>query len=413
MTAKNETVTLSGWIEDYRKMAKISFATLRDVTGIAQVVIRDGASVPELSRQSVISVVGRVQETKARDYGFEIVADSITVLASAVHPLPIDPIGRLESNIDTRLNHRALDMRNQRTASIFKIRHQLLQSLRGTLSSEKFIEITTPKIIGSASEGGANLFSLEYFGRTAYLAQSPQLYKEQMTIGLQRVFEISSFYRAENSHTGRHLTEFTSVDIEAAFMDYDDVMAVLERLVAAACADVASRCRSEQDVIGFDAPTPSAPFERVTYEQCVSELQDAGQDVKFGDDLLDSHLRIIGKSHPGFFFLTDWPLSLKPFYIREKDENPELSRSFDLQYGYLELSSGGTRLHDPDVLKSRLAEQGLDPAQFADHLKSFEWGMPPHSGWGMGLDRLMTVITGVDNVREAVLYPRDPDRLKP
>ena len=411
------TVTLAGWIEDYRKIGKLSFITLRDVTGITQLVLRADAATPNgsdaINRQSSISATGTVKETRARDYAFEIAVDSIVLLNKAVHPLPVDPIGRLESNIDTRLNHRALDMRNQRTASIFKMRHHVLQSLRSTLITKKFIEITTPKIIGSASEGGANLFSLEYFGKTAYLAQSPQLYKEQMTIGLQRVFEISNFYRAENSHTGRHLTEFTSVDIEAAFMDYDDVMNVLEEMVVKACRDLATKCQEEQKTIGCSIPQPSQPFEKITYEQCISELQQDGQDVKFGDDLLDSHLRLIGNNHPGFFFLVDWPLQLKPFYIREKDKDPRLSRSFDLQYGYLELSSGGTRLHDPNMLKSRLAEQGLNPAQFADHLGSFEWGMPPHSGWGMGLDRLMAVVTGVDNVREVVLYPRDPDRLAP
>lgn len=409
------TVTLAGWIEDYRKIGKISFVTLRDVTGITQLVLKEAEAtrVDAINRQSSISATGTVCKTRARDYAFEIAVDKIILLGKAVHPLPVDPIGRLESNIDTRINHRALDMRNQRTASVFKMRHHVLQSLRATLVDRKFIEITTPKIIGSASEGGANLFSLDYFGKTAYLAQSPQLYKEQMTIGLERVFEISNFYRAENSHTGRHLTEFTSVDVEAAFMDYGDVMDVLEEMVANACAYVAAECKEEQKSIGYVAPLPGRPFERVTYEQCISELQQDGQDVQFGDDLLDSHLRLIGQNHPGFFFLVDWPLRLKPFYIKEKDENAELSKSFDLQYGYLELSSGGTRLHDPDRLRSRLAEQGLEPAQFADHLRSFEWGMPPHSGWGMGLDRLMAVLTGLDNVREVVLYPRDPDRLSP
>jgi aspartyl-tRNA synthetase len=304
-------------------------------------------------------------------------------------------------------------MRNQKTASIFKLRHYVLQALRKTLVEKKFIEITTPKIIGSASEGGADLFSLDYFGKTAYLAQSPQLYKEQMTIGLERVFEISNFYRAENSHTGRHLTEFTSIDIEAAFMDYEDVMDVLEALVIAVYTFTAENCKKEQESIEHIIEIPSAPFERITYSQCVEELKKAGEKIEFGDDLLDSHLRIIGDNHPGFYFLTDWPMKLKPFYIREKDEDATLSRSFDLQYGYLELSSGGTRLHDSELLKARLSEQGLDPAQFEDHLKTFDWGMPPHSGWGMGLDRLMTTLIGIDNVREVVLYPRDPDRLSP
>ena len=408
-------VVLGGWIEDLRKLAKMSFITLRDASGIAQVIVKGelNQDIGEISRQSVISVTGTIQNTKARDFAFEINAESIEILARAIHPLPVDPIGRLESNIDTRLNHRALDMRNQKTASIFKLRHHVLQVLRKTLAEKKFIEITTPKIIGSASEGGADLFSLEYFGKTAYLAQSPQLYKEQMTMGLERVFEISNFYRAENSHTGRHLTEFTSIDIEAAFMDYNDVMDVLETLVMTVYRHAAENCKKEQELIGHTITVPSTPFERITYTQCVEELKREGEEIEFGDDLLDSHLRIIGKNHPGFYFLTDWPMKLKPFYIREKDEDAALSRSFDLQYGYLELSSGGTRLHNTELLKSRLKEQGLDPAQFEDHLKTFDWGMPPHSGWGMGLDRLMTTLIGIDNVREVVLYPRDPDRLSP
>ena len=408
-------VVLGGWIEDLRKLGKMSFMTLRDVSGISQVIIKGelNDNLGEINRQSVVSVKGIVQETKARDFDFEIKAEEIDVLGRAIHPLPVDPIGRVESNIDTRLNHRALDMRNQKTASIFKLRHHVLSSLRKTLSEKKFIEITTPKIIGSASEGGANLFSLEYFGKTAYLAQSPQLYKEQMTIGLERVYEISNFYRAEKSHTGRHLSEFTSVDIEAAFMDYNDVMDVLESLVMQVYKDVSEKCKKEQEAIGHQIKVPTSPFERISYTQVIDELNGLGEKVEFGDDLLDSHLRMIGEKHPGFYFLTDWPLKLKPFYIREKDEDSKLSRSFDLQFGYLELSSGGTRLHNPDTIKSRLKEQGLDPAQFADHLQAFDWGMPPHSGWGMGLDRLMTTLIGIDNVREVVLYPRDPDRLSP
>ena len=408
-------VVLGGWIEDLRKLGKMTFITLRDVSGISQIIVKGDLNdqLGEINRQSVVAVKGIVQETKARDFEFEIKADEIDILGKAIHPLPVDPIGRVESNIDTRLNHRALDMRNQKTASIFKLRHHVLQVLRKTFVDKKFIEITTPKIIGSASEGGADLFSLEYFGRKAYLAQSPQLYKEQMTIGLERVFEISNFYRAEKSHTGRHLSEFTSVDIEAAFMDYNDVMDVLEDLMMNVYKFTSENCKKEQEIIGHTIEVPKSPFDRITYSQAIEEVKAAGEKVEFGDDLLDSHLRIIGENHPGFFFLTDWPMKLKPFYIREKDEDSELSRSFDLQYGYLELSSGGTRLHNPEMLKARLREQGLDPADFADHLQAFDWGMPPHSGWGMGLDRLMTTLIGIDNVREVVLYPRDPDRLKP
>ena len=412
---EGQDVLFGGWVVDLRKLGKMAFLTVRDVTGMCQVIVKgDAMSLLEgLNRQSVVRILGKVQASKAKDFDFEISATELQVLAKAEYPLPIDPIGRLESDIDNRLNSRALDMRNQKTASIFKLRSQVLASIRETLIKRKFIEINTPKIIGSASEGGADLFSLDYFGKQGYLAQSPQLYKEQMTIGLERVFEISSFYRAEKSHTGRHLSEFTSVDIEAAMMDYTDVMDVLESIVVDVFKNTAENSKTEQKEIGHEIKIPDSPFERVSYTQALEEL--GGMDIKleFGEDLQDSHLRSLGEKHPGFFFLTDWPMKLKPFYIHEKDDDPTLSRSFDLQYGYLELSSGGRRLHDPEQLKTRLKEQNLDPTSFEEHLKTFGWGMPPHSGWGMGLDRLMTVLIGIDNVREVTLYPRDPDRLKP
>ncbi len=410
-----QEVILGGWVEDLRKMGKMTFLTLRDVTGITQIILTDDVmkSIDDITRQSVVRVTGKIQDTKARDFECEIKASEINVLARAVHPLPIDPIGRLESHIDNRLNSRALDMRNQKTASIFKIRHHVLASLRQTFLEKKFTEITTPKIIGSASEGGANLFPLDYFGKQAYLAQSPQLYKEQMTIGLERVFEIASFYRAEKSHTGRHLSEFTSVDMEAAFMDYSDVMDVLEDLVLNTFKHVSENCKDEQEIIGNEITIPDRPFKKITYSDALDELNQKDVKLEFGDDLLDSHLRIIGENHTGFYFLTDWPIKLKPFYIMENQDNPEISESFDLQFGYLELSSGGTRLHNPEKIKNRLVEQGLDPAKFSEHLQAFDWGMPPHAGWGLGLERLLTIIIGIDNVREVILYPRDPERLKP
>ena len=408
-------VIFGGWVVDLRKLGKMAFLTVRDVTGMCQVIVKgDSMSLLEgLNRQSVVRISGKIQASKAKDFDFEVSATEIQILAKAEYPLPIDPIGRLESDIDNRLNSRALDMRNQKTASIFKLRSKVLASIRETLIKRKFIEINTPKIIGSASEGGADLFGLDYFGQQAYLAQSPQLYKEQVTIGLERVFEISSFYRAEKSHTGRHLSEFTSVDIEAAMMDYTDVMDVLESIVVDVFKNTSENSKTEQQEIGHEIKVPNSPFERVTYTQALDELGNMDIKLEFGEDLQDSHLRSLGEKHPGFFFLTDWPMKLKPFYIHEKDDDPTLSRSFDLQYGYLELSSGGRRLHNPEQLKSRLKEQDLDPSSFEEHLKTFGWGMPPHSGWGMGLDRLMTVLIGIDNVREVVLYPRDPDRLKP
>jgi len=413
---EGKKVAVGGWVEDIRELGKLTFLTLRDVTGVAQIVLVGEDSLKQikgLTRQSVIKVIGTIQKSKARDFAFEIKSEKIDILTIAIQPLPIDPIGRLESNIDNRLNARALDLRNQKTAAIFKLRHHALASIRKTLIEKSFLEVNTPKLIGSASEGGANLFSLKYFEKQAYLAQSPQLYKEQLTLGLERVFEIASYYRAEKSHTVRHLTEFTSVDIEAAFMDYSDVMDVLESVIADVFEYTAKNCSVEQKALEIEIKKPSIPFERITYKKAIEEIGRDGIKLDVGDDLQDAHLRKLGERHSGFYFLTDWPMKLKPFYIHEKDDDPTLSCSFDLQYSYLELSSGGMRLHDPTNLKSRLIEQGLNPIQFEDHLRAFDWGMPPHSGWGLGLDRLMSVLTNIDNVREVVLYPRDPERLFP
>ena len=410
-----QQVRVGGWIEDIRDIGKLAFLTIRDVTGACQIIVTGDnlQSALQAPRQSVVTVTGTVQESKARDFPVEVKASEFTVLTKALHPLPIDPTGRVESAIDKRLDARALDLRNPRIAAIFRLRSAGLDIIRNTLSSLGFIEVNTPKIIGSASEGGANLFSFGYFGnRKAYLAQSPQLYKEQLMIGLDKVFEIGPYFRAENSHTVRHLSEFTSVDIEAAFLDYEDVMDILEKVVRKVAIEFSEKYKSNLQEVGAKEIS-LAKIERLTYEQCLEELAKEGEKLEFGDDLSDSALRKLGSLHPGFYFIMDWPLKLKPFYIHGKEEDLRLSKSFDFQYNYLELASGGRRLHEPAKLRTRLTEQGLNPAAFEDHLKAFEWGMPPHSGWGLGYDRLMMVLTGAQNVREVVLYPRDTERLTP
>jgi nondiscriminating aspartyl-tRNA synthetase len=410
-----QQVRVGGWIEDIRDIGKLAFLTIRDVTGACQVIVTGDnlQSALQAPRQSAVTVTGIVQESKARDFPVEVKASEFTVLTKALHPLPIDPTGRVESAIDKRLDARALDLRNPRIAAIFRLRSAGLDIIRNTLSSLDFIEVNTPKIIGSASEGGANLFSFGYFGnRKAYLAQSPQLYKEQLMIGLDKVFEIGPYFRAENSHTVRHLSEFTSVDIEAAFLDYEDVMDILEKVVRKVAIEFSEKYNSNLQEAGAKEIS-LAKIERLTYEQCLEELAKEGEKLEFGDDLSDSALRKLGSLHPGFYFIMDWPLKLKPFYIHGKEEDLRLSKSFDFQYNYLELASGGRRLHEPAKLRTRLTEQGLNPAAFEDHLKAFEWGMPPHSGWGLGYDRLMMVLTGAQNVREVVLYPRDTERLTP
>ena len=410
-----QQVRIGGWIEDVRDIGKLAFVTIRDATGACQAIVAgDGVQTArQAQRQSAVIVAGTVQKSKAKDFPVEVKVTEFTVLTKAVHPLPIDPTGRVESAADKRLDARALDLRNPRVAAIFRLRSVGLEAVRDTLRGEGFIEVNTPKIIGSASEGGANLFGFDYFKRKAYLAQSPQLYKEQLTLGLDRVFEIGPYFRAENSHTVRHLTEFTSIDVEAAFTDYEDVMDLVEKVVGSVIQEFQQSHKGDLELAGGRADMQFGKIERLSYSRCLDELSKHGEKLEFGDDLSDAALRKLGEIHSGFYFIMDWPLKLKPFYIHEKEDDPRLSKSFDLQYGYLELVSGGRRLHDPEKLKSRLVEQGLNPASFAEHLKAFDWGMPPHSGWGLGFDRLMMVLTGSQNVRDVVLYPRDTDRLTP
>jgi aspartyl-tRNA synthetase len=409
-----EEISIAGWIEDIRNIGKVAFLTVRDVRGATQVIVSNETlkKAIDTPRQSAVIVSGVVQHSKSKDFPLELKAGKIAIVGEALHPLPIDPTGRVESGIDKRLDSRALDLRNPKTSSIFLLRSKVLDNIRMTLRSEGFVEVNTPKIIGSASEGGANLFGFEYFKKQAYLAQSPQLYKEQLVLALDRVFEIAAYFRAENSNTVRHLTEFLSVDIEAAFIDYEDAMDLSEKVIKDVfmlrMADRKEYALSDLSKI----PMPGS-IKRLTYEECVEELCKEGEKLEFGDDLSDASLRTLGKLHNGFYFIKDWPIELKPFYIHEKQDNLRLSQSFDLQYGYLELISGGQRQHDPLKLRKRLIEQGLNPANFDRHLEAFGWGMPPHSGWGLGFDRLMMVLTDSDNIRNTVLYPRDPNRLMP
>jgi nondiscriminating aspartyl-tRNA synthetase len=412
-------VRVAGWIEDFRDIGKLGFILLRDVTGLVQTVLvgenlQKARSIP---RQSNILLTGLVQGTKSKNFPIEIKAKEIFVFSQSSISLPLDPTGRVESLLDTRLDSRALDLRNPSISKIFIFRSNILRIIRDFFSENKFIEVNTPKIIGSASEGGSNLFSFDYFKQKGFLAQSPQLYKEQLVLSLDRVFEIAPYFRAENSHTLRHLNEFLSVDLEAAYLDYYDIMSIMEELIKKILMYIRDSDYVDNKNPLFKGNTLndliSIPFPKISYDKCLEELTSIGEKVTFGDDLSDSALRKLGEKFDKFYFIVDWPLSLKPFYIHEKESNTSLSKSFDLQFGHLELVSGGTRQHDASKLKSRLADQGLSTENFKDHLRVFEWGMPPHSGCGLGFDRLMMVLLGLNNIREAVLYPRDTSRISP
>ncbi len=410
-----QNLTLVGWLEDFRDMGKIGFISARDMTGNFQGVITGNllSAFREVPRQSIILVNGAIQETRAENFQVEVKVEKVELLSRAVNPLPIDPTGRVESSMDKRLDSRALDLRNVRISNIFRTRSYALYLIRNFLYSRMFMEVNTPKIIGNATEGGADLFSFEYFSKKAYLAQSPQLYKEQLTLGLERVFEISSYFRAEPSHTVRHLSEFVSVDLEAAFLDYCDIMDIVEELITSTINDLFIQRGKEMKYYDNKEEITVDKIPRVSYQKCLDDLKGLGESLQFGDDLSDLALRKLGEIYPKFYFIIDWPTKLKPFYILEHKNKSDLSKSFDLQYGYLEIVSGGTREHNSERLRNKLLEKGLDPRSFSDHLQTFEWGMPPHSGCGIGFDRLMMILTNSTNIREVVLYPRDTERLSP
>ena len=411
---------VAGWIEDLRSIGSIVFLTVRDGHGTIQAVFNRRnlgderfAESGSLSRQSFVAVRGKVKESKSKVSPFEIDASDFCVLGRAVHPLPLDPTGRVDAGLDTRLDARPLDLRSPRAASIFRIRALFLRFTRELLWSEGFMEVNTPKIIGAAAEGGAELFAFDYFQREAYLAQSPQLYKEELTLCLDRVYEIGTYFRAERMNTTRHLNEFVSLDVEAALCEKEDVMKTLEALVSAGIKHLVGAAEKEFRALGFTPTLPPLPFPIVRYEDAVSELVKKGCSVKFGDDFDAEALRLLGDMYHGYYFLVDWPASLKPFYIKPNPSKPDISESFDLMFGPLELASGGERVADRSLLEERLREKGLKVEQFKDHLKVYDWGMPPHSGWGFGVDRFVAQVTGNSNIREAVLYPRDAFRVTP
>jgi len=413
-------VIVLGWVLDIRDLGGLRFVILQDREGTVQITIPRKEvdenvvkKADSLQRQYSIGVKGTVKKTEQTPRGVEIVPSEIRILGIAKYPLPLDVTGRTPTQIDVRLDARVLDLCRDENNAIFRIQHVALATIREFLSEQGFTEVHTPRIIASATEGGAALFPVDYFGREAFLAQSPQLYKEQLVLAFDRVFEIGSFFRAEESHTRRHLSEFVSIDIEQGFVSADDVMTVLEEMVHHVCKVVKERCQKELKILKHRIEVPKTPFKRFTYDEIIGELGEKGIEVSWGEDVPTTAFRTLGELHPYFYYITDWPTKSKPFYIKPRDDNPELCEAFDLMWRWIELASGGTRVHSKELLVRRLREQGLRPESFRHHLQVFDYGMPPHAGWAAGLERVMMMLTGKRNIREVVLFPRDRFRLTP
>ncbi len=418
---EGETVVIYGWVHEIRDLGGIVFIVLRDREGFAQITLpkkrvpQDTFKIAKkLRRESVIKVEGVIKKEPKAPNGFEIIPDKIDVLNEADVPLPLEVTEKVPAELDTRLDHRFLDLRKPRIQAIFRIRHQVMKTIREFLTNKGFIEVHTPKIVSTATEGGTELFPLSYFEREAFLNQSPQLYKQVlMAAGFDRVFEIGPIFRAEEHNTVRHLNEAISIDIEMSFTDHNGVMKILEDLIVKVYEDVVERCERYLNWLNLKLEIPEKPFERITYDEALEIAKKKGEEVIWGEDLSTPALKAVGSEIEGHYFIVDWPTESKPFYAMPYEDKPEICKSFDLMHNWLELASGTQRIHKYDMLVESIKKKGLNPENFGFYLEAFRYGMPPHAGWGLGAERLIMSMLNLKNIREASLFPRDRQRLVP
>ena len=418
---KKDRVILHGWCEELRNLGGIKFIKLHTPSGDVQITLpRKEVSkelfkkVDKITRQSAISVEGKLRKNKEAPGGKEIIPEKIEVLGLAKTPLPLDPSGKTPAELETRLNWRFLDLRNDKTLAIFKIQNEILKAFREFLRKEGFIEIQPPSIIASASEGGANLFALKYFEKNAYLAQSPQLYKQMCAISLEKVFCVSPIWRAEKFNKPTHLNEIRQMDVEMAFIESEeDVMHVLERVIAYIIKSVKENRKDELEVLGRKINGLKFPLKRISYEKAIEALKKRGEKIEWGQDFSKLQEEKLSEIFGDAFFIKDWPIELKTFYTMPHEDNPKLCHAFDLIHNGLEIASGTQRIHDPDLLMKQIKKFGLNPKNFEYYVNCFKYGAPPHAGWSIGLERITMTITGMKNIRECCMFPRDRNRLTP
>jgi len=417
-----KTIVVAGWVEDIRNIGSIAFIILRDKKGTLQVtglkkekpdLFEKIVNVP---RESVISVKGLCQKSDKARNGYEIIPEEFEILSIAETPLPLGVADKIESELETRLDNRFIDLRKSEIQAIFKIRNTIIGAVHDFLRKEGFIEVHTPNIIASSSEGGTDVFNLKYFEKEAFLAQSPQLYKQMlMATGFDRVYEIAWYFRAEEHNTRRHLNESTAIDLEMAFIkDEEDVMKILEGLVCHMWKR-ASECKDELDVLKKKINVPKLPFKRIDYDTALEKLNKKGSKLKWGEDIGTEDEKILGdimkKEGSEFYFIKNYPIESKPFYTMPFKE--KYSRGFDLACKGIELASGSQRIHNVELLKKRIKICGLNPKDFDSYLKAFRYGMPPHGGFGFGIERFLMELLDIKNIRECILFPRDRTRITP
>ncbi len=418
-----QEVIINGWVANIRDKNKIKFVVLRDRTGETQGIAFEESCDKEtfellskLYRESCVKIEGKVKESSQAKQGYEIEIIKMQVYSKAEPNLPIDIYGKIESTIDNRLDNRFLDTRKPEINAIFKIRSQIFKASVDFFSSKDFLNINTPKMSVLGLESGAELFTVDYFGKNVYLTQSPQLYKQMFVAGgFERVYEIGPVFRAEKSHTNRHLTEYTGIDIEMGFISsYEELMDLVEEYMIYLINHIKQKCTRELELLNIELNAPKK-IPRLSIEDIREIFKEKGKIIPENEDLDSEGEKMISqyvkeKYGEDFVFATNYPFAVRPFYHRK---NGEGTCSFDLIYNGVEIATGSQREHRLDVLSKQAQEKGLDLSKMPDYEKIFKFGCPPHGGIGFGLDRITEKLLKIDNIREAVLLTRDPDRYKP
>jgi len=414
-------VILRGWAHEIRDLAKLKFILLRDSTGIVQCILKDKGQFEkfsELSLESVIEIKGNVKEASVKaefarkDVEVEVIGFEIM---NKSEDLPIQVNEKtIKTELPNRLDYRQLDIRKLKIRAIFNVQSTIINAFREYFYGRGFIEMQPPAIIGTSTEGGTDLFKIKYFERDAYLAQSPQLYKQLAAISWERVFSTSTVWRAEKHDTTKHINEIRQMDIEVAFEDDMQSMKHLEESVRFIVEKVLERNEKDLEILGLKGKIKVPNAKYLTYTEAIDIMNKNGFSMKVGDDFEPEAERKLCSLFQGdIVFTYEWPVSIKPFYIWPKDKAKDISGGFDALYGGIEISSGGQRVHDVDVLISQLKDNGLKPKDFKWYIDAFRYGAPIHSGWSIGLERMTQALLGLDNIREGTLFPRDRRRLTP
>ncbi len=416
-----EEVSIAGWLYDKRELGKLIFLVIRDISGEIQVTGFKGetddkvfANMKGINRESVIVVKGKVKKSAKASGGREINPDFVEVISKAEETLPIDTTDFSKTELPKRLDYRFLDFHRRKTQAIFKIQSVIATNFLNYFTKKGFIQMQPPCLIGAASEGGADLFKVKYFDKEACLAQSPQLYKQMLACSMEKITMITPVWRAEKHNTVRHINEIRQMDIEAAFYDMFGIMKLEEEVMQYLIKTIIEECSDELKLLDVKLKVPKAHY--MSYEDTIKLLNKNKVEISYGEDLSPEAEKKLGELYPDdLVFVHSWPLSLRAFYLMPKNEDPkaELSEGFDCIYKGLEITSGGQRIHLPELLITRLKAKKIKPEIMKDYIDSFRYGAPFHSGWSIGLERLTMLVCGLDNIREATMFPRDRDRLTP